>query len=176
MIKTKPIFLLASVILIAACNQESIDEHGLEGAASGAVTPVAAGTEVDASIVEIVPGLTMRILKKGSGAVAEAGMEVTVHYTGWLHDVESDNARGEKFDSSVDRDQHFVFTLGKSRVIKGWHEGVAGMKVGEVRELTIAPELAYGNRSRGPIIGPGSTLVFEIELAGLSDEREAVAE
>lgn len=117
--------------------------------------------------VEIVPGLSMRILREGTGAAAEVGHTAIVHYTGWLYDETAENNRGDKFDSSVDRGQHFPFPLGARRVIRGWDEGVVGMKIGEVRELTIAPEMAYGDRQVGDLIPPGSTLVFEVELADL---------
>ena len=121
---------------------------------------------------EIVPGLSKRVLLQGDGAVAEVGHMVSVHYTGWLFDDEGVNFRGPKFDSSVDRGAHFRFRLGEGRVISGWDQGVVGMKIGEVRELTIAPELAYGDRQMGPIIAPGSTLVFVIELAGIDGLEE----
>ena len=87
-----------------------------------------------------------------------------MHYTGWLYDESAPDNRGEKFDSSVDRDQKFQFTLGEGRVIEGWDQGVQGMLIGETRELTIPPELAYGDRGAGGVIPPGATLVFEVEL------------
>lgn len=117
--------------------------------------------------VEIVPGLSKRILTEGNGAEAKVGHTVVVHYTGWLYDAQAENFRGDKFDSSLDRDQHFEFPLGAGRVIRGWDEGVAGMRVGETRELTIAPEMGYGERGAGALIPPGSTLVFVVELADL---------
>ncbi|MGH8166040.1 MAG: FKBP-type peptidyl-prolyl cis-trans isomerase [Woeseiaceae bacterium] len=132
----------------------------------GAAT-AAAGADRDAEAVEIEPGLTMRILKEGNGESAEAGQTAVVHYTGWLYDENAADKRGEKFDSSVDRGQHFEFPLGAGAVIAGWDRGVEGMKIGEVRELTIAPELAYGERGAGGAIPPGATLVFEVELADL---------
>ncbi len=104
--------------------------------------------------------LQMETLKPGTGAEAKTGQRVTVHYVGTLTD-------GKKFDSSRDRGRGFTFTLGKGEVIKGWDQGVAGMKVGEVRKLTIPPDLAYGARGFPPVIPPNSTLVFEVELLGV---------
>jgi FKBP-type peptidyl-prolyl cis-trans isomerase FkpA len=100
----------------------------------------------------------------GTGAEAHAGQRVRVHYTGWLHDPSAANARGRKFDSSKDRGQPFSFGLGHGEVIRGWDEGVQGMKVGGTRVLTIPPELGYGARGAGGVIPPNATLVFEVEL------------
>ncbi len=116
---------------------------------------------------EIIPGLMSRTLLQGEGAAAEPGHTAVVHYTGWLYDETAVNNRGQKFDSSVDRGAHFRFPLGAGRVIRGWDEGVAGMQIGEVRELTIAPDLAYGERGAPGAIPPGATLVFVVELADL---------
>ncbi len=102
-------------------------------------------------------GLIIEDIDVGSGLEASAGQEVTVHYTGWL-------TSGEKFDSSKDRSDPFVFPLGGGRVIKGWDEGVQGMKVGGKRKLTIPPDLGYGARGAGGLIPPNATLVFEVEL------------
>ncbi len=154
--------LSATTILLAACGQPESS-----GPAPVAETPpVAAETSVDFVVVEIEPGLSMRILADGAGTVAEVGHTAVVHYTGWLYDPAAPDNRGNKFDSSVDRNQHFEFPLGGGRVIPGWDRGVVGMRIGEKRELTIAPELAYKNRDLG-IIPPGSTLVFEVDLADL---------
>lgn len=166
--RTRPGFLLASMILFAACSQESAEVSVNDRAGSADVAPAVGQVVADPVVVEIVPGLTMRIMREGNGAVAAAGQVVTVHYTGWLYDADAENARGQKFDSSVDRGKPFEFSLGAGRVIKGWDSGVADMKIGEIRELTIAPEMAYGERGSGSAIGPGSTLVFEVELVDLS--------
>lgn len=129
---------------------------------------------IESEVTEIAPGLTAKVLKKGYGRVAEAGDYVEVHYTGWLYDNQADDNRGDKFDSSVDRGEKFHFMLGAGQVIKGWDQGVAGMLIGEKRELTLAPEMGYGDRGAGNAIPPGATLVFEVELFGLegpSDSR-----
>ncbi|TLX22212.1 FKBP-type peptidyl-prolyl cis-trans isomerase [Thermomonas fusca] len=100
----------------------------------------------------------------GQGAVAMAGDEVSVHYTGWLYDQKAADKRGQKFDSSRNRGQPFVFMLGAGRVIRGWDEGVAGMRVGGKRELHIPAALGYGSTGAGSVIPPGASLVFEVEL------------
>jgi FKBP-type peptidyl-prolyl cis-trans isomerase FkpA len=95
---------------------------------------------------------------------AEAGQEVVVHYTGWLYDPEEPKNRGEKFDSSVDRGDPFSFPLGAGRVIRGWDEGFAGMRIGGKRVLVIPPDMGYGARGAGGVIPPHATLMFEVEL------------
>ncbi|MEK8029845.1 FKBP-type peptidyl-prolyl cis-trans isomerase [Ideonella sp. DXS29W] len=100
----------------------------------------------------------------GSGAEAQEGQSVTVHYTGWLHDASKADGRGLKFDSSKDRNDPFEFDLGAGMVIRGWDEGVQGMKVGGKRMLVIPPHLGYGRRGAGGVIPPNATLVFEVEL------------
>jgi FKBP-type peptidyl-prolyl cis-trans isomerase len=104
--------------------------------------------------------LQIEELKAGTGAEAKAGHTVTVHYVGTL-------TNGTKFDSSRDRDEGFEFKLGAGQVIKGWDQGVAGMRVGQLRKLTIPAELAYGARGYPPVIPPHSVLVFEVELLGV---------
>jgi FKBP-type peptidyl-prolyl cis-trans isomerase FkpA len=99
----------------------------------------------------------------GTGAEARPGM-VKVHYTGWLHDPSQPDGHGKKFDSSVDRGQPFDFRLGAGQVIRGWDEGVSGMKVGGKRTLVIPPEMGYGSRGAGGVIPPNATLVFDVEL------------
>jgi FKBP-type peptidyl-prolyl cis-trans isomerase FkpA len=102
-------------------------------------------------------GLKYEDTVEGAGDTAKSGDTVSVHYTGWLED-------GTKFDSSKDRNDPFQFKLGSGQVIKGWDEGVAGMKVGGTRKLTLPPQLGYGARGAGGVIPPNATLIFEVEL------------
>ena len=147
----------ALLVVMAGCSKEA--EQATDATGEPAVTDAQ-----DTDVFEITTGLTARILRAGDGQVAQAGDNVVVHYTGWLYDESAENNRGDKFDSSVDRNEHFQFPLGAGRVIKGWDQGVEGMAIGEVRELTIAPEMGYGERGAGNVIPPGATLVFEVEL------------
>ena len=117
--------------------------------------------------IQLVKGLSSKTLLLGEGSVAEAGSIAIVHYTGWLYDSEAKYNRGAQFDSSVDRGDEFRFRVGAGRVIRGWDQGVAGMRVGEVRELTVASEMAYGERGAGDVIPPGATLIFVVELLGI---------
>ena len=109
----------------------------------------------------------MTDIKEGTGALAETGKDVVVHYTGWLFDAAAADNKGKKFDSSRDRGDPFRFSLGAGQVIQGWDKGVAGMKVGGQRTLTIPPELGYGARGAGGAIPPNATLVFDVELLGV---------
>ena len=113
------------------------------------------------SVVTTASGLIIEDVTVGEGATAQAGNDVTVHYTGWLWE---NNALGSKFDSSKDRNEPFVFSLGRRNVIAGWDEGVQGMQIGGVRKLTIPPALGYGARGAGGVIPPNATLMFEVEL------------
>ena len=112
------------------------------------------------STITTASGLQYEDITLGSGATATAGKSVTVHYTGWL-------TNGTKFDSSKDRNEPFEFNLGAGQVIRGWDEGVQGMKVGGIRKLTIPASLGYGARGAGRVIPPNATLVFEVELLGV---------
>lgn len=109
----------------------------------------------------------MTDIKEGTGALAETGKDVVVHYTGWLFDAAAADNKGKKFDSSRDRGDPFRFSLGAGQVIQGWDKGVAGMKVGGQRILVIPPELGYGARGAGGVIPPNATLVFDVELLGV---------
>ena len=140
----RPFLLVAAALSVSAC-----------GGDAGVEEPEMTTTD---------SGLMFTTTQTGSGTEAAAGDAVSVHYTGWLYDPESDSGRGAKFDSSVDRGQPFGFALGAGRVIAGWDEGVAGMLVGEKRELIIPPDLAYGSRGAGGDIPPDATLLFEVEL------------
>jgi FKBP-type peptidyl-prolyl cis-trans isomerase len=130
----------------------------LAAAASAfAQTDTSSPTKVTGKPKTTSSGLQYWDIVVGTGATAVAGKPVKVHYTGWL-------TNGKKFDSSVDRGQPFVFPLGGGQVIKGWDEGVAGMKVGGKRQLRIPPELGYGARGAGNAIPPNATLIFDVEL------------
>ena len=121
-------------------------------------------TKVGGKPTKSLEGLIIKELKSGKGTEAMAGLPVVVHYTGWLFDKAAADNKGNKFDSSLDRNQPFSFRLGSGMVIKGWDEGVKGMKVGEHRRLIIPPEMAYGSRGAGSAIPPDATLVFDVEL------------
>jgi FKBP-type peptidyl-prolyl cis-trans isomerase FkpA len=112
-------------------------------------------------MITTASGLQYEDTTEGAGAQAQAGQQVTVHYTGWLYE---NGVKGSKFDSSKDRNDPFVFGLGGGQVIRGWDEGVQGMKVGGTRVLVIPPQLGYGARGAGGVIPPNATLMFEVEL------------
>ena len=144
----KSIAFIALILIATACRGNSTSDSP-EGA------PMA-----DTGISQLQKTDT----KVGDGAEARSGRVVRVHYTGWLYDPSQPDKRGQKFDSSKDSQQPFDFTLGAKEVIPGWDEGVAGMKVGGTRTLTIPPAMGYGARGVGGVIPPNSTLVFEVEL------------
>ena len=113
-------------------------------------------------------GLKIEDLTVGTGTTAQAGHDVTVHYTGWLHDPQAANGRGRSFDCSKSRGDPFEFSLGAGMVIQGWDDGVAGMKVGGRRRLTIPPHMGYGDRGAGGVIKGGETLVFVVDLLNVN--------
>jgi FKBP-type peptidyl-prolyl cis-trans isomerase FkpA len=133
------------------------------GADSTKSTTSEGNTAMTQSITELVKIDTL----VGSGREAEIGFNVTVHYTGWLYDPSKPENKGDKFDSSVDRGEPFVFYLGGGQVIQGWDQGFAGMKIGGKRTLVIPPEMGYGARGAGGVIPPNATLVFDVELLGV---------
>ena len=144
---TLPLALLLSIGIFSttACSQQ-------------ASAPMAASN---------VTALVKQDRKPGTGAEAVAGRVVAVHYTGWLYDAAAPDHKGAKFDSSRDRGTPFEFSLGSGNVIRGWDDGVAGMKVGGQRTLVIPPEMGYGSRGAGGVIPPNATLVFDVELLGV---------
>ncbi len=126
-----------------------------------AATPTAQGnSKLDAKPTE----LKKIDVKQGTGAEAQTGKPVIVHYTGWMYDASKPDGKGAKFDSSRDRQVPFGFFLGAGKVIKGWDEGVVGMKVGGQRTLVIPPAMGYGERGAGGVIPPNATLIFDVEL------------
>jgi len=127
-----------------------------------------APTKVTGDGVKADSGLQYWDIKVGSGTEAKSGDKVKVHYTGWF-------TSGKKFDSSVDARQPYTFTIGESHVIKGWHEGITGMKVGGKRQLRIPPELAYGETGYKDIIPPNSTLIFDVQLLAVTSSPTAPA-
>ncbi|HKH98344.1 MAG TPA: FKBP-type peptidyl-prolyl cis-trans isomerase [Candidatus Sulfotelmatobacter sp.] len=123
-----------------------------------------APTKVTGDGVKTDSGLQYWDIKVGTGEIAKDGDHVKVHYTGWF-------TTGKKFDSSVDAHQPYDFTLGKGEVIKGWDEGVTGMKVGGKRQLRIPPELAYGEAGYKTIIPPNATLIFDVQLLAVQEDK-----
>lgn len=142
---TLVVFTLLAAVTLGGCSNSS---------ATDSATPPAAAAASNAS-------LKTEDLVVGTGAVAESGKTIKVHYTGTLTD-------GTKFDSSRDRNEPFQFTLGSGQVIRGWDQGIAGMKVGGRRKLTIPPSLAYGAAGAPPAIPPNATLVFDVELLAVN--------
>ncbi len=140
-------------VMLTACNPGNSDKQA------------AAETAAKATAESSQPATLVKTdTRPGTGAEAKAGQTVTVHYTGWLYDANRADHHGTKFDSSHDRGQPFSFPLGAGRVIKGWDEGVAGMKEGGQRTLIIPAEMAYGERGAGGVIPPNATLIFDVEL------------
>jgi FKBP-type peptidyl-prolyl cis-trans isomerase FkpA len=149
--------VLAAVVvttMLAACGRPSTETEG----SSDTSTPMADSGITSLQIADSAPG---------TGAEARPGMTVSVHYTGWLYDAAAPDKKGRKFDSSKDRNTPFEFPLGAGQVIEGWDRGVAGMKVGGSRVLTIPPALGYGARGAGGVIPPNATLLFEVDLLGV---------
>ncbi|MBC3874084.1 FKBP-type peptidyl-prolyl cis-trans isomerase [Undibacterium flavidum] len=148
---SKVALILSLILSVVACNRGR-DDVG------------AALTVADASGIASLQTTDTVI---GNGALAQSGKQVTVHYTGWLYDSAAADKHGKQFDSSIPRGTPFSFQLGDGQVIKGWDQGVAGMKVGGRRTLVIPSDLAYGPDGRGPI-PPAATLVFDVELIAVN--------
>ena len=142
---TAAVFLVPSAITFAQ-------------APTGATTPPS--SKMDAKVTQMEKIDT----KVGNGTEAVAGKTAVVHYTGWLYDPEATEKKGKKFDSSLDRGSPFSFPLGAGRVIRGWDEGVVGMRVGGKRTLIIPADMGYGARGAGGVIPPNATLIFDVEL------------
>ena len=133
----------------------------LAAALAASITTTASIAQTAGTTMTTPTGLQITDTKVGTGATPKTGQICVMHYTGWLY---QNGAKGQKFDSSVDRGQPFEFPIGTRRVIAGWDEGVATMKVGGKRTLVIPPELGYGARGAGGVIPPNATLIFEVEL------------
>ncbi|HEY8265128.1 MAG TPA: FKBP-type peptidyl-prolyl cis-trans isomerase [Steroidobacteraceae bacterium] len=147
---------IALFVALAACAVASAALAEAPATSPPATLPAAAATEAAVLVTDLV---------KGVGDEAFPGMVVIVHYTGWLYDPNAKDFRGRQFDSSRERGQPFSFHLGSGHVIRGWEQGIPGMKVGGTRRLVIPPELAYGSAGAGNgVIPPGATLLFEVEL------------
>ena len=145
---------LAALLIVAGCQNNAED----------CVAEEATTDNFEPSVPTGVEGLTATITSPGRDYAVGPGDIASMHYTGWLFDPEAEDGKGQKFDSSLDRNATFEFPLGAGRVIRGWDLGVAGMQIGEKRTLKIAPELGYGDRGAGEVIPPGAPLLFEVEL------------
>jgi len=134
------------------------------------VNLAAAELQISQKEMKLEKNITSLIIKDtvlGNGRQAEKGLAVTVHYTGWLYDPNQKDGKGKKFDSSLDRNDPFVFNLGGGQVIRGWDDGVDGMKIHGKRTLIIPPDMGYGCRGAGGVIPPNATLIFDVELLGV---------
>lgn len=147
--------VFAASVMLGACSRESSPPPA-EPVADETPAAPATVTELQKVDLHVAPG---EGISQGQVAV--------VHYTGWLYDPRANESKGTKFDSSRDRGQPFRFTIGSGQVIKGWEEGVQGMRVGSQRRLLIPADLAYGDRGAGGVIPPGASLVFDVELLGI---------
>ena len=148
-------------------NRRAVMAAAAGAAASGVATTAvsyAAWAQAAGGSVTTPSGLKITDTKVGTGASPRTGQTCVMHYTGWLY---VNGAKGAKFDSSKDRGEPFEFPIGTGRVIKGWDEGVATMKVGGARTLIIPPDLGYGARGAGGVIPPNATLIFDVELLGV---------
>jgi FKBP-type peptidyl-prolyl cis-trans isomerase FkpA len=153
---------LARRVAVAALLASMVAGAPAAGAQGSAPSPTSSplSSKLSATVTE----LQKIDVKQGTGAEAQTGKPVLVHYTGWLYDPSAPQGKGKKFDSSRDRGVPFGFFLGAGKVIQGWDQGVVGMKVGGQRTLIIPPSLGYGERGAGGVIPPNATLIFDVEL------------
>jgi FKBP-type peptidyl-prolyl cis-trans isomerase FkpA len=160
-----PARILAAAITLSAAALSAATLIGALTACTGKAEgpPPAASTTPAAS----VNSMEIEDLKAGTGAPIAAGQQAVVQYTGWLYEASAADKKGKEFDSSANSGQPFRFVIGGGQVIKGWDQGVAGMKVGGRRKLIIPADLAYGAEGAGGVIPPGATLVFEVSLIGI---------
>lgn len=161
--KTTTSMLLVSSLLLALCAGCKAESSASSTTEKTNSTQATKESTAMTNITELVKKDTVI----GTGREAEAGLNVTVHYTGWLYDPSKEDGKGKKFDSSVDRGDPFNFSLGAGQVIQGWDQGFAGMKIGGKRTLIIPAEMGYGTRGAGGVIPPNATLIFDVELLGV---------
>ena len=150
-------YVLSAAVLAAGCGRT-------EPSSAEQSTAESQNPESQNMAQSNITELQKQDVRVGTGNDAVSGRPVTVHYTGWLYDAAKPDHKGTKFDSSRDRNEPFTFTLGGGQVIRGWDDGVAGMKVGGQRTLTIPPDFGYGARGAGGVIPPNATLLFDVEL------------
>ncbi len=155
----KQLTMITSALLMAV--------FAISGCSADSKTSTSSSQQEKIAMSTTITELTKIDQVVGEGRAAEAGLNVTVHYTGWLYDPAQPEGKGKKFDSSVDRGDPFNFFLGGGQVIRGWDEGVVGMKIGGKRTLLIPSEYGYGARGAGGVIPPNATLVFDVELLGV---------
>lgn len=164
--RAQSLVLVLAVVTLAACSPKDDKPAGSTTAAADAAPATEPAADAAAPAPTGTENMPMQKidLAPGNGAEIKSGQNALVHYTGWLYDAAAAENKGKKFDSSVDRNEPFEFPVGAGMVIKGWDEGVVGMKVGSKRRLIIPPEMGYGARGAGGVIPPGATLVFDVEL------------
>jgi len=168
------LWMLLGLSPVALAQQPAGSTEAAKQEAAAAAPVAATATPGAPAATDAVqqPKLVVEDLRPGIGQAAQAGMNLVVHYTGWLYQADALGYRGRKFDSSKDRGQPLTFTLGVGQVIKGWDTGLVGMKVGGLRRLVIPPQLAYGDHNVGNgLIPPNSTLVFDVELLGIESSQ-----
>ncbi|MFY9260173.1 MAG: FKBP-type peptidyl-prolyl cis-trans isomerase [Gallionella sp.] len=150
--------LAATVLTTSACTDTE------QAAPTQPTTTTTTTTTITTTEKSSMAQLIKNDIKQGTGTEAVSGKNVSVHYTGWLYDEAAPEHKGKKFDSSRDRNEPFEFSLGAGMVIRGWDEGVVGMKIGGQRTLIIPADMGYGKRGAGGVIPPNATLVFDVEL------------